>query len=732
MPDAPAAIEHSGSQEKPLWILTTARMAYVFGVDAHGYLQHIYWGPKLLATTDYGDAQPFGSWGHERPAGISAEEFPAWGDLNFNEPCLKATYSDGVRNALLQYDSFEIDANGLDGEQARPSLAVHLRDPHYGLRATLHYRVVPECDIIERSAVLHNESDESIRVERIFSAAWHVPPRDGYRLKTLAGKWSGEFQVQEAIVPVGKQRIESRRGLTGFNASPWFALDANGSADEQQGEVWFGTLAHSGNWAFALERTIHGQVTLSGGVNDFDFEWLLKPGERFETPTFVGGYSGAGYGRASRLLHDYQRQHVLPRAQNGSGNGDAPALRPVLYNSWYVTGFDVTLENQMRAARRAAELGVELFVVDDGWFGRRNDDRAGLGDWHVNPEKFPRGLAPLIEGINELGMGFGLWVEPEMVNPDSDLYRAHPDWVYHFPNRPRSELRSQLVLNLAREDVQAFVLGFMDELLSENKIDFIKWDMNRPFSEPGWPDAPSGRERELWVRHVRGLYRVLGELRRRHPAVAFESCASGGGRIDLGIMPFVEQFWMSDNTDAFDDLFIQEGYSMAFTLAAKMAWVTDPLALNGRVLSLAYRFHSAMTGALGIGANLFHWTDAEMAEAAAFVERYKALRPTIQLGDFYRLRSPRHSPLAAQQFVHKDGHESVVFLFLHASTFGPYRARLQLQGLEPDAFYRVDNSEPLISGRALMRRGLDVALKGDFVSQMMHIVRADDSPIAPD
>ena len=305
---------------------------------------------------------------------------------------------------------------------------------------------------------------------------------------------------------------------------------------------------------------------------------------------------------------------------------------------------------QIRLAELAARLGIETFVMDDGWFGERHHDRAGLGDWTVNRQKFPRGLGPLIERVNDLGMRFGLWVEPEMVNPDSDLYRAHPDWVFHFAGRTRSQQRNQLVLNLARPDVAEWMFTTLDRLLSQNRIEFVKWDMNRSFSEPGWPEAfRSGDNPErAWTDYVHNLYAVLDALRAAHPGVEFESCASGGGRVDLGILRRVEQVWTSDNTDAWDRVKIQEGFTQAYPPQAMMAWVTDsPNFLTRRELPLRFRFHVAMAGALGVGGDLLRWTDAELAEAAELIAAYKEIRPVIQRGRLYRLASVQHGPSGA-------------------------------------------------------------------------------------
>ncbi len=693
---------------QPLWTLRTRRTAYAFGLDSNGYLIHVYWGAKLPSTDDFESPEVYAR--NLFRELYTREEFPIWGDFKYNEPCLKVRFADGVRAAILDYSDSQIeDGNGVS------TLTITLTDRHYPLQVALVYRVFEAYDVIERSARIINTGSEPIEIEQVLSAAWDLPLRDSYQLTTLNGKWGGEFQLQRVDVPMGKQVVERRRGASGFDSNPWFALGADKATTETHGEVWFGALAFSGNYKLVVERTAYEQVTVSGGINDFDFQWRLAGGETFETPVFVGGFTEGGYGEASRLLHGYQIAHVLPPET-------AQTARPVVYNSWYVTEFDVRFENQIKAAELAAQIGVEMFVMDDGWFGQRNNDRAGLGDWTVNKDKFPEGLGPLIQRVNELGMDFGIWVEPEMVNPDSDLYRAHPDWVYHFPNRPISTGRNQYVLNVARPDVQAFIVDFLDDLLSHNDIKFVKWDMNRHFSEPGWPGAPEGRDREIWVRHTRGIYDILRQVRAKHPGVIWESCSGGGGRVDLGVMPYAEQFWMSDNTDPYDDLFIQEGFTQAHAPLTRMMWVTDANWINGRPFNLDYRFHVAMMGLLGVGADLPEWSEADLKSAANHIAVYKEIRETVQFGSLYRLRSPRESALSAVQFVHPDGHEAVVFAFLSASTFGEFRTMLRLQGLDADATYQI-NDNLTLSGQALMKRGLPLALKGSFVSQMLRIRR---------
>ncbi len=371
----------------------------------------------------------------------------------------------------------------------------------------------------------------------------------------------------------------------------------------------------------------------------------------------MGATTDRGFGEMSRVLHRFERAHIAPRST-------AQRPRPVLYNSWEATTFAVDEAGQKQLADRAAKLGVELFVMDDGWFGQRNDDHAGLGDWYVNPKKFPNGLKGLIGHVNSLGMKFGLWVEPEMVNPDSDLYRAHPDWAIHFPARPRTEGRNQLILNMAREDVKEHIFNLLDKLLADNHIEFIKWDMNRHFTEPGWPALAPADQKKIWVKYVTNVYEIIDRLRQRHPGVEIESCSGGGGRVDLNILSRVDQVWTSDNTEAFDRLKIQEGFSMAYPAKVMMDWVTDVPNLNGRSTPLQYRFLVAMMGSLGIGANLNHWSDKDFELASRMVTLYKDIRVTVQHGDLYRLFSPREGSLTANQYVSGDGKQSVLFAFL--------------------------------------------------------------------
>jgi alpha-galactosidase len=685
------------------WILETEHTAYALGVNNAGMLTHRYWGARLPRIVDYPRPQDSDGWASfNGPGEVLPHEFPTYAGSSYVEPCLKVTHADGVRDTVLEFAG--ANAKG-------DTLVVRLEDETYSVRVTLHYRVIEHLDLLERWVTVENAGAAPVTLERIWSAQWHVPSHADYRLSHLHGRWFEETQLERERLGRGVKVLESRRLTTSHQHNPWFALDrAQEPATEETGEVWYGVLAWSGNWKIAAEVTAFGSTRASIGVNDWDSAIRLEPGTSFTTPPSIAGYSAQGFGQASRNLHGLIRSR-LP-------HGDA--TRRVLYNSWEATFFDVDAKSQLEIARIAADLGVELFVMDDGWFHNRNSDHAGLGDWFPDAKKFPDGLEPLIQGVRDLGMDFGLWLEPEMVNPDSDLYRAHPDWVIHFPTRARTEMRNQLILNLARTDVQDHLIGVIDDLLAKHDISFIKWDMNRNISEPGWLEHPEPRE--LWVRYVEGLYRVWGTLRERHPKVIWQSCSGGGGRADLGILKYADQIWTSDNTQALTRLKIQEGFSQVFPAMTMEAWTTDQ---DAAYVPLQFKLHVAMAGSFGIGANLHHWDEAQRAEAKAQVALYKRLRHVIHGGELYRLRSAFEHAFSAFTYVLPDRKEAVVFAFRTHIPEPVALPRLKLRGLEPDALYRVDGVQEPMSGAALMVVGLEVALK-DFGSAVIHLERVEE------
>ena len=683
------------------WILETANTAYAFGLTGDGLLAHRYWGPRLPAQTDYPSAITSEGWASfNGPAEVTPLEYPGYAGSSYIEPCLKVSFADGVRDVVLSYLSSEVLGD---------ELRIHLVDAVYDLRVTLHYRIHQQYDLLERWVSIENAGSAVVTLERSFSAAWHVPAQRDYRLSHLVGRWFEETQIIREPLHRGTKVLESRRITTSHQHNPWFAVDSLAEpALEESGELWFGVLAWSGNWKLTAEVSAFGRTQLSIGINDWDSAIRLEPRETFITPPSIAGFSSHGFGGASRSLHSYVRDTVVP-------HGVQP--RKVLYNSWEATFFDVSETSQIALAEIAAQIGVELFVLDDGWFHGRNSDNAGLGDWWPDETKFPNGLTPLIERVKALGMDFGLWLEPEMVNPDSDLYRAHPDWVIHFPTRQRTQMRNQLILNLAKKEVQEYLIALIDELLEQHDISFIKWDMNRNVSEPGWPghDEP----RELWVRYVEGLYRVWGTLRERHPNVIWQSCSGGGGRADLGILRFADQIWTSDNTQAVTRLKIQEGFSQVFPAITMEAWTTDQ---DASYIPLEFRLHVAMSGAFGIGANLLQWNDAQRLEAKKQVALYKEIRPVVQTGDLYRLQSAFTGATSSLMYVLPDKSEAVLFAYRTHLPEPVVLPKIRLQGLEAGTMYKVDGFEQVLSGTALMNVGLEVALK-DFGSAVIKIRR---------
>lgn len=695
------------SPDKKLWLITTQTSSYAMGVSGDGQLQHLYWGGPLWRMDDLQPAVQASDISSFDPHQmLENEEYPGWGGPRYYEPAVKITRADGNRDLVLHYVSHEVRGDELE---------ITLKDIRDDIQAVLHYRVYPDTGIISRWSTIRNNTKQRITLESAQSATWYMPRGHGYRLSYLSGRWAAETQLNREPIHEGMKVLESRLGHTGHNLNPWFAIDP-GNSEEESGRVWFGGLAWSGNWRVTVEQTPYMQVRVTGGFNTFDFGYPLDPGRALETPMFYGGYTDGGFGEASRLMHKLELEYIEP-------GGLKARTRPVLYNSWEATEFNVSEEGQKALAEKAAKLGVELFVVDDGWFGARNNDRAGLGDWVPNAQKFPHGLNSLIEYVNQLGMDFGLWVEPEMVNPDSDLYRAHPDWVMSFPGRPRSELRNQLVLNLARDDVRDYIFGFLDKLASTYKIRYFKWDMNRTFSEPGWPDVAPDEEKKLWVKYVLNFYDILSRLRAKHPNLEIESCSGGGGRVDLGILRYVDEFWTSDNTEAFDRLRIQEGFSQAYAAKLMSAWVTDVPNTNGRSTPLQFRFLVAMQGALGVGANLNKWGEEDFVLAKRMIDFDKQIRPTVQFGKLYRLLSPRTNDTTANEYVAQDGSNGVLFAFRHSQEYSTPPPVIYLRGLDERGVYKVQSidgklagGETELSGAYLMHNGLQLVLKGDFDS----------------
>lgn len=689
-----------------LFIIEMKHSSYVFTDGAAPAA--VYWGKRL-----YGEELSYlrEEGGHSSfdPSYVkNREEYSFWDSYSVLESCLKVNYPTN-RKLDMQQEDHEIYT-----ENGKEVLILKFKNSYSELYAQVIYEVYPEYDIIGRSVKIVNEG-ETVVIEHLKSGSVSIPPQQEYRVRYLSGKWAGESHISEQYLTTGAFTMQSRTGNTGPHFNPSFALD-NGTADEENGDVWFGLLGYSGNWQMTFERTIFGDVKITAGISNFDFSYTLKAGESIQTPVFTVGFTSGGYGEMSRKLHAFENEYIFPKKRRGR----------VLYNSWEATGFDVRVESQKELAERAARMGVELFVIDDGWFGERHSDRAGLGDWTVNKEKFPNGLSELIQHVKGLGMEFGIWVEPESVNPDSDLYRTHPDWVYHFEKEEPMQARNQYTLNISKPEVKQFILDFMNRLLKENPdISFVKWDMNKTLTDVSAGDTAS--DKELWYRHVITLYDIWAELRKNFPTVEFETCSGGGSRVDLGILRYADQCWPSDNTDAYSRLSIQEGFSNFYAPRIMTAWVTDASSGDGRKYErpYSYRFHSAMMGMLGIGANISRFSEETLDEFKKYIEIYKEIRDTVQYGKQYRLSSLRNSSLHAVEYISTDEKEIVVFAFHQGFAYDAVQPRIYLQGLKPDAEYEVEGMEGKLHGSTLMYGGLKNSLYGDFDSCMIRIRKAE-------
>lgn len=618
---------------------------------------------------------------------LTDEEYPVFGGMRYKEHCLKVNFADGTRDIEYRYVGYT---------QTEETLVIHLKDAHYEFEFDLHYKVYEVQDLIERTVSVRNTGNDIIEIEKVHSGQIHLPYQD-LTLTSSHGRWLAEFQEFKQPLGQGKIVFENRRGISTHHHNPFFVLDHQ--ASETNGEVYFGVLKLSGNFQTIIEPRPYGGTLVQMGISSHDCVISLQPGEEFMAPSMLVGYTNSGFEAMTHAMNDFAKQHVL-----------RDGVRPVLYNSWEATEFDVHCDEQIALAKKAKEMGVELFVIDDGWFGQRHSDADGLGDWYVNTDKFPEGLTPLISAVKEMGMMFGIWIEPEMVNPPTQLLKDHPDWIYHFENRMNDTSRNQMVLNVTLPEVQEFIFNMIDDLLANYEIDYIKWDANRPISQ-------TGISRDMWYRHIEAVYDIARRVKEKYPNLLLEACASGGGRVDYGMLDSFDDFWTSDNTDAYDRLTIQRTYSYVYPIKAMRAWVTD--ANNRSTIPLTFKFHSAMMGTLGMGCNILKFTEEEMELSRQLIEEYKEIRHIIQDGDFYRLNPITSNNYQVYEYANED--EAVLFVFLPQTQISRLGACIKIRGLDADARYEFNLSDDLIikSGSYLMNHGIQVKLSGDYVSTII-------------
>lgn len=663
------------------WILQTNNSTYQIILSPENKLSQVFYGSRINEK----DISKTSSWYNsvQKPSNWirNIEEIPVRGDFPFKQPVVEAVFANGVRDLDLVYVSDDIKIeNGIS------TLKIVLRDKYYSLEVIANYRVYAEFDIIEKWISVTNtgkNKKDKLLLENLLSGSI-VLPHDNYVLTQLSGYEMNEFQEEQVELSTGLKTIESRAFKSNFQA-PWFLVKTNGTTKEN-GAVWFGAIHYSGNWTLKFDKKFNSTLQILGGINFWDSNWTLSPGQTFTSPKISFGYSREGTDRATINQNNYIRKHILPERYRNE-------FRPVLYNGWENAHYAINEKQQIELANAAQEIGVEMFVIDDGWFKSRTASNSGLGNYEIDKNKFPNGLTPVIDHVHSLGMKFGLWVEPESVSDNADAFVKNPHYTFQFKEREKGRYRK--LLNLANEDVYNHLLKSLSKVLYENEIDFIKWDQNSYLSEPGWLNAPTGLEREARIRHTQNVYRLVEELRAKFPKVMFETCASGGGRVDLGMLSRMDQAWVSDNTDPLDRLFIQHGYAQMLPANTMVSWVTSMT--RHQPIPLDFRFDVSSGGVLGIGANIAKWTNEEKEIAKRKIEIYKRIRPIVQHGDYYSLYSVHKNNKVSYQYASQDQDTSVVFFFdmfnyLPNNQDRRSEGMVKLKGLGNNQRYLVKNS----------------------------------------
>ncbi|MBD2844152.1 alpha-galactosidase [Paenibacillus sp. IB182496] len=722
--------------QRRLFHLQSLDTSYVIQLVGAGYPAHLYWGKRmrslqperLLELKERPSFTP--STDPTRPE-LSLDtlphEYPGFGSSDFRMPAFEAELTGGDRVPELRYESHEIrpgkpalaglPATYAEQDDEAETLELVLADALGGLKVVLTYTVFAHHDAIARSARLINSGTEPLTLRRALSMSLDLHDAR-YELLQLSGTWTRERHMHKRRLEPGLQAVESRRGSSSHMHNPFLAL-LREDASEEHGDVFGVSLVYSGSFFAGVEVDQYGTARLAAGINPFDFGWRLEPGAAFQTPEAVLVHAHDGLGGLSRRYHDLYRERLCRGAHRDR-------TRPILVNNWEATYFDFDADKIEAIARDGKALGIELFVLDDGWFGKRDNDKTSLGDWFEHADKLPDGLGKLAERINALDMQMGLWFEPEMVSPDSELYRAHPDWCLHVPQRRRTTARTQLVLDLSRADVQDYIVRTVSGILSSAPIAYVKWDMNRNMTEIGSALLPPERQRETAHRYMLGLYEVLERITAAHPEVLFESCSGGGGRFDPGMLYYMPQTWTSDNTDAVSRLFIQYGTSIVYPVSSMGAHVSDvPNHQVGRSTSLATRGNVALSGNFGYELDLTRFSEQERQEVREQVALYKDVRHLVQFGDFLRLRSPFEGNDAAWMFVAKDRSEAFVMFARILKQPNAPLDRFRLRGLDPQREYRLTQpggEEAVYTGEELMYAGLPVPqFAGDFGSAVYRL-----------
>ncbi len=724
-------------------LMHTRHTSYVIEIYAGAYPAHLYWGKKVLNPGSLDAVYPccYGTSFNatDLPENLFDStdklmcEYPTYGSADLRTPAFHARYADGSTVTRLQYKGHRIwrgkpPLAGLPASYGTPeeteSLEIHLEDELTGLSVYLLYTVFEEKDVITRSVRVENRGSKAVELQRLYSCCMDFPDSE-FELLHLDGSWARERHIVRQKLSDGIHAVESARGASSHNHNPFIAL-LRPETREEYGNAYGFSFVYSGNFSAGAEVDQFCKTRVWMGLGSFDFSWKLAPEETFQAPEVVMVYSSDGLGGMSRLYHRFFRENLI--------HGEYQYKeRPVLVNSWEATYFAFNEEKILQIAARARDIGIDLMVLDDGWFGKRDHDRCSLGDWKVNRLKLPDGLDGLGKKIEALRMKFGLWVEPEMVSPDSDLYRAHPDWCLHVKGRTRTEGRWQLILDLSREDVCDHIIQVLSDIIGNAPISYVKWDMNRNMTEIGSALLPSERQREVPHRYMLGLYRVLETITMTFPHVLFESCSGGGGRFDPGMLYYMPQTWCSDDTDAIERIYIQYGTSIVYPASSMGAHVSaSPNHQTGRVSPLSLRGAVAMSGQFGYELDLSKLAKEEIEEMKGQVAFYKEYQNVIQRGDMFRLLSPFEGNQAAWQFISNDRETVILFYFVIKGHPNMPCKNVRLQGLRGSDVY-VDTGTALeYTGERLMYLGLPEPMNPDGYShiQVLKKCRTDKIPLA--
>ena len=715
-------------EQNQLFTLSTAHTTLSFSVFDKGYLCSQYYGKKIRPTGLTRLWQPGASGFTPSYDGAATPrhsldtiptEYPSYGGGDFREPAIGVEFPNGSRLLDLTYRSHTItkgcvEPDGLPGlSGADETLEVTLCDTYSGLEVVLRYVIFEDIDIIVRNSRIVNKTGAPLYITRALSAS--IDLAEGkYDMISLYGGHNYERQICREPLRHGTQSVGSRRGTSSHHHNPFVALAAP-NTDEFSGEVYGLALIYSGNFIAQADVNYQDNIRLQIGIHPTDFRWKLEAGDAFTTPEAVMTYSATGFNTMSQNFHHAVKYHL-----GHSKFRNAP--RPIVINNWEATYFDFNEEKLLGIIECCNGLGIDMFVLDDGWFGHRDNDKTSLGDWFVDTNKLPHGLTPLIEKCESQGMAFGLWFEPEMISEESDLYRAHPDWCMRLEGRPYCRGRNQLILDLSRDDVEQYLEKVIGDVLSANRISYVKWDMNRHFTDAYSALLPADRQPEIFHRYVLNLYKLLGHLTTRFPDVLFEGCSGGGGRFDMGMLYYDPQIWTSDDSDAIERLKIQYGTSLLYPPQAMTAHVSAcPNHQVGRTTPFKTRGAVAMSAIFGYELNPLQLSEEERAEIARQTAFYHEIQPLIMEGDFYRVVSPFEENSCCWMFVSKDKSEAIV-TYVQKLTFPYWHRRIKLVGLDPEATYHLQEVHGDVSGDLggdeLMYAGLAIPRARDFEAKV--------------